>query len=91
MRTIMSEAKKRITTDELDQVSGGRTEEDYFAQAERFGMIDTDAHLYDGKTCGDCGWGKLRFERYQPGPFGNREGVYYCSTCHEYTVTVLRD
>ena len=34
--------------------------------------------------------GRLSFLRYQPGPFDNKEAVYYCDLCHEYTVTGLK-
>ncbi len=82
--------KETIIEENLSAVSGGYTEEEYYAQAEKFGHIDTEAHLLEGTKCPDCGWGKLTFWKYQPGPFGNKEGVYYCDTCHEYTITVLR-
>lgn len=85
----MAEKDIRIIDEKLNAVSGGLTEEEYYAQAKKFGHVDTEAHLLEGTTCPDCQWGKLHFLRYQPGPFGNKEGVYYCELCHEYTVTAL--
>ena len=83
-------AKETICPETLESVSGGKTEEEYYADFERFGHIDTEAHLLEGTTCRDCGWGKLRFWKYQPGPFGNQEAVYECDSCREYTVAALR-
>ena len=82
--------KETICPEKLETVSGGKTEEEYYAGFERFGHIDTEEHLLEGTTCRDCGWGKLRFWKYQPGPFGNREAVYECDSCGEYTVAALR-
>ena len=82
--------KKEVPIEVLAKVSGGESEDQYYAEYERFGLIDTEEHLLNGKTCTDCNYGKLKFWRYQPGPFGNKEAVYYCDTCHEYTLAALR-
>ena len=85
----MTDNEKRIEDEKLNKVTGGITEEEYYAQAKKFGHLDSEEHLLEGTTCPDCQWGKLRFCRYQPGPFGNREAVYSCDLCHEYTVAAL--
>ncbi|MBR4456035.1 MAG: hypothetical protein IKS32_07400 [Solobacterium sp.] len=84
------EEKRIIDSKVLKKVSGGATEEEYYAEYEKFGLIDTEDHLLEGKTCRDCSFGKLRFWKYQPGPFGNKEAVYYCGACSEYTIAPLR-
>ena len=78
-----------LIDDELEKITGGETEEHYYAEYAKFGLIDDETHRLNGTTCRDCNWGKLKFWRYQPGPFGNKEAVYYCDTCHEYTIAVL--
>ena len=82
--------ENKLIEEELEKVSGGYSEEEYYAEFEKFGLIDTEEHLLSGRTCQDCSRGKLRFWRYQPGPFGNKEAVYYCDLCHEYTIAALR-
>ena len=82
--------KRILPSAALEQVTGGESEEQYYAEYAKFGLIDTEEHLLQGKTCTDCNYGKLTFWRYQPGPFGNKEAVYYCNTCHEYTLAALR-
>lgn len=82
--------EKNLSNEKLEEVAGGGTEEEYYAEHEKFGLIDDESHRLEGTTCRDCGCGKLKFWRYQPGPFGNKEAVYYCQTCHEYVITVLR-
>ena len=89
-KMIMNKNKKVIDNEVLKSVAGGQTEEEYYAELAKFGLLDTEEHLLNGKKCGDCNMGKLSFLRYQPGPFGNKEAVYYCNLCHEYTVTGLR-
>lgn len=51
--------KETIIEENLSAVSGGYTEEEYYAQAEKFGHIDTEAHLLEGTKCPDCGWVSL--------------------------------
>ena len=85
----MSETK-RIDIEALAKVSGGQTEEEYYEQLEKFGLLDTEEHLLEGKKCDLCHIGKYRFLRYQKGRFGNREAIYSCSLCNEYAVTGLR-
>ena len=82
--------KETICPETLETVSGGETEEQYYADYERLGLIDTEQHLLEGGRCRDCGWGTLHFWKYQTGPFGNREAVYECEDCHEYTLAALR-
>lgn len=89
-KTDMSKEEKVIETEILSKVSGGETEEQYYEEFAKFGLIDTEEHLLQGTTCRDCDWGKLKFWKYQTGPFGNKEAIYYCDACHEYTVAPLR-
>ena len=85
----MSEEKK-ISTEVLEKISGGQTEEEYYEELEKYGLLDTEAHLLNGTKCDCCNRGKLKFHHYQTGRFGNKEAVYFCSLCGEYTVTGLR-
>ena len=86
----MMSKENKLIDEELAKITGGRTEEEYYAEYEKFGLLDDESHRLEGRKCRDCDWGKLRFWKYQPGPFGNKEAVYYCETCHEYTIAVLR-
>ena len=81
----------RLIEEELEKASGGYSEAEYYAENEKFGLIDTEAHLLSRTACQDCDRGKLRFIRYQPGLFGNREAVYCCDLCAEYTAAALRN
>ena len=40
---------------------GGQTEEEYYAELEKFGLIDTEAHLLQSTKCDCCNIGKLSF------------------------------
>ena len=82
--------KNKVEEVKLAQIAGGQTEEEYYAEYEKYGLIDTDEHLLQGKTCDFCNRGKLQFIRYQQGRFGNKEAIYRCSLCNEYAVTALR-
>lgn len=86
----MTNENSKIDANVLAKVSGGQTEEQYYDELAKFGLLDTEEHLLEGKTCSDCNRGKLKFWKYQPGPFGNQEAVYYCDLCHEYTVTGIK-
>lgn len=54
--------------DALGSISGGHNEK----------VI----HLHDGEICPNCAFGRIEFSR--PNRFGSNEGIYYCSTCHNY-------
>ena len=81
---------RKLGSEQLESVAGGESEEQYYAKYARYGIIDTEEHFLQGTTCSDCGYGTLRFWRYQPGPFGNKEAVYSCNLCGEYTIAPLR-
>ena len=82
--------KEIICLDKLETVRGSQTEEQYYKEYEELGLLDTEEHLLEGGRCRDCGYGTLRFWKYQPGPFGNRVAVYTCDDCNEYTLAALR-
>ena len=88
-RKIMAEENK-VEEVKLAQIAGGQTEEEYYAEYEKYGLLDTEEHLLQGKKCDFCNRGKLQFLRYQQGRFGNKEAIYRCSLCNEYAVTALR-
>ena len=81
---------ERIIDKKLSEITGGMTEEKYYAEYEKYGPLDTEEHILQGGRCPECHKNTLRFWRYQPGPFGNKEAVYVCDECHEYQITVLR-
>ena len=46
---------------DVPETSTERLEEEYYAELEKFGLIDTEAHLLQGTKCDCCNIGKLSF------------------------------
>ena len=47
----MSEKNKTVDNEVLKSVAGGQTEEEYYAELAKFGLINTEEHLLNGKKC----------------------------------------
>lgn len=86
----MSE-KKELDDIIASKVSGGETKEEYYKTYKRLGLIDSDPPAHNGDGCRYCNFGKIRFWRFQPGPFGNKESVYSCDSCHEYVIYAVEE
>ena len=52
----MSEKNKTVDNEVLKSVAGGQTEEEYYAELAKFGLIDTEEHLLNGKNVETATW-----------------------------------
>lgn len=85
------EEKKIMDEQELTNVVGGQTKEEYYEDFRRLDLLDGPSPRHNGEECRNCVCGKLKFYNYQSGPFGNREAIYYCDTCHEYELYAVEE
>lgn len=87
----MSENKNTVDSEVLKSVAGGQNEEEYYAELAKFGLIDTEEHLLNGKKCGDCNMGRLSFLRYQPSPSAIRKQFITLTSAMSTQLPVLRN
>lgn len=80
------EEKKILKDEEIKKVVGGETKEEYYEAYRKLNLIDGEPPRHIGGECRYCNWGKLEFDHYQTGPFGNKEAIYVCDACHEYVI-----
>ena len=82
--TIMNE--KKLSVEEVEKVVGGETKEEYYDAYRKLNLIDGEPPRHNGAQCRYCYGGKLIFDHHQTGPFGNKEAIYICDSCHEYII-----
>ncbi len=80
------EEKKVLKEEEATKVAGGQTKEEYYEEYRKLNLIDGQTPKHIGDECRYCWGGKLLFDHYQTGPFGNKEAIYICDSCHEYII-----
>ena len=80
------EEKKKLDIEDAKKVVGGETKEEYYEAYRKLNLIDGEPPRHNGAECRYCYGGILVFDHYQTGPFGNKEAIYICDSCHEYVI-----